>query len=114
MKVFSPAAWSMVLTEARAVEPKPSSGTVSLMTDGALVSSAKFSACSLESMIRRNSAPPVGFSPPEGTKYCSAAVPWKASCGIALSGRDGTGAPVMSYPSGVTSACSFSIQEPEG
>src|SRR5699024_3866295 len=82
-KVTSPAAVIISSVDASAVEPKASSGIVSLRMVTEEVISEKFCACSLESMIRRNSRPPAPFAASLGTKNGSPAVPWMASAGMA-------------------------------
>src|SRR5690625_6264778 len=83
----SPAASIISLAVASAVDPKASSGTVSRTTVGEEVSAEKFSACSLDSMIRRNSRPPAPLAAAEGMKNGSPAVACIDSSGRAADDR---------------------------
>src|SRR5699024_11285541 len=110
----SPAASIISLAVASAVDPKASSGTVSRTTVGEEVSAEKFSACSLDSMIRRNSRPPAPLAAADGMKNGSPAVAGIDSIGRAADDdSSGTAQAIVACSSGVPPRCAFSLHEQE-
>ena len=79
MKILSPAASSIFVWDTRAVEPKPSSGTMPLTMVGDRRVLEKFVAASFESMTRSSSLPPATLAPLEGMTNGSPAVLCMAS-----------------------------------
>src|SRR5690606_11546714 len=115
VNVSEPAAASISTWDTSAVEPKPSSGTVSAMTVGASFVLAKLVAASFDSMIRRISLPPATLAASLGTMNGSPASECSAVAGSAEeSSTTNAGTPIIWKSSAVLSFISFSIHEPEG
>ena len=115
VKTSVPAALSRSFCETRAVEPKPSAGTVPLTMVGASLVLAKFVAASLESIVRSSSLPPATFLPFDGITNGSPDALCSASYGIDESAVTViSGTPVILKSALVVSFISFSIQEPDG
>src|SRR6478609_2724125 len=104
-----PAASSILVWETRAVDPKPSAGTVPLMMVGASLVLAKLVAASLDSMIRSSSLPPAAFLACDGTTNGSPAALCRDSYGnLDPDVTVGTGTPVILKSDFVWSFISFS------